>query len=194
MTENMGGNEMQMSDTEILSSFREAKDQKKQIGVLADLNAVSPDEMQRYLHELGAPVQLPREDLRKAQNSPKATFDVSRALELHAEGLCDLDIAERLGVKTNKFAAWRRGYGLPANIRRKTGNAKNCAQPKQVPSVPGASTTMTAGRLADVFSRIAKFHPDALVTMNGKGVVAVMLSSVFNNVSDAEVQVFLMEE
>lgn len=185
---------MQMSDTEILSSFREAKDPKKQIGVLADLNAVNPDEMQRYLHQLGAPVQLPREKPRKAQNPPKATFNVSRALELHAEGLCDLDIAERLGVKVAKFATWRRGQGLPANIRRNTGNAKSCAQPKQVPAGLGASGTMTVGRLADVFSRIAEFHPDAQVTMDGKGVAAVMLSSVFDYATDAEVQVFLMEE
>ena len=186
---------MQMSDTEILSSFREAKDPKKQIGVLADLNAVNPDEMQRYLHQLGAPVQLPRENPRKAQNPPKATFNVSRALELHAEGLCDLDIAEQLGVKLTKFAAWRRWQGLPANIHRtkKPSKKETGAQPEHAQTVPGVSGTMTAGRLAEVFSRIAKWYPDAPVTMDGKGVAAVMLSSVFDNASDAEVQVFLME-
>lgn len=186
---------MQMSDAEILSSYRGAKDSEKQIGVLADLNAVKSDEMRQYLHKLGAPVELPKEKPHKVRKPPVPNFDVSRALELHAEGLSDLDIAEQLGVKVTNFAAWRRGQGIPANIHRvkKLGKKEPRAQPGPTQAVPDTSGTMTAGRLAEVFARIAKWHPDAPVTMDGKGVAAVMLSSVFDNASDAEVQVFLME-
>ena len=186
---------MQMSDAEIMASYHEAKDPEKQIGVLADLNAVKSDEMRLYLHQLGAQVELPKEKPHKVRKPPVPTFDVSRALELHAEGFSDLDIAEQLGVKLTKFAAWRRAQGLPANIHRtkKLGKKESGAQPEHAQAVPDVSGTMTAGRLAEVFARIAKWHPDAPVTMDGKGVAAVMLSSVFDNASDAEVQVFLME-
>lgn len=186
---------MQMSDAEILSSYHGAKDPEKQIGVLADLNAVKSDDMRQYLHKLGAPVELPKEKPHKVRKPPVPNFDVSRALELHAEGLSDLDIAEQLGVKVTNFAAWRRGQGIPANIHRvkKLGKKEPRAQPGQAQAVPDTSGTMTAGRLAEVFARIAKWHPDAPVTMDGKGVAAVMLSSVFDNASDAEVQVFLMD-
>lgn len=93
------------------------------------------------------------------------------------------------------FAAWRRGQGLPANIHRVKKLAKKDprSQPEPAQAVPDTSGTMTAGRLAEVFARIAKWNPDAAVTMDGKGVAAVMLSSVFDNASDAEVQVFLVE-
>lgn len=187
---------MQMSDAEIIASFRGAKNQKKQIRVLADLNSVNLDEMRLYLHQLGEPVELPKENPRKVRKPPAPAFDVSRALALHAEGLSDLDIAEQLGVKVTSFAAWRRGQGIPANIHRtqKSGKKGTRAQLRPAPAVPDTSTgAMTAGRLAEVFARIAKFHPDAPVTMDGKGVASVMLSSIFDNASDAEVQVFLME-
>ena len=68
---------MQMSDAEILSSYHGAKDPEKQIGVLADLNAVKSDEMRQYLHKLGAPVELPKEKPHKVRKPPVPNFDVS---------------------------------------------------------------------------------------------------------------------
>ena len=53
--------------------------------------------------------------------------------------------------------------------------------------------SMSVGRMAEIFARIAKWHPDAPVTMDGKSIAAVMLSSLFDSAADAEVQVFLME-
>lgn len=185
---------MQMSDAEILASYHGAKDSEKQIGVLADLNAVKVGEMRLHLHQLGEPVELPKEKPRKVPKPPEPKFDVSRALELHAEGLSDLDISERLGVPRTHFAAWRRSQGLPANIDRAKTPVKKKAPAKSAKDAPEPSGPMSARRLAEVFTRIAEWYPDALVTMDGKGVAAVMLSSVFDNVYDAEVQVFLMEE
>ena len=189
---------MQMSDAEILSSFSGAKDPIKQIGVLADLNCVKPAEMQRYLHEIGAPVELPKERKRKILRHPAPSFDVARALQLHAQGLCDLDIAEQLGIRQSTFAAWRRGQGLPANVRRPAKENPAKEAPGQPDASPASSTqvpcsALTVGRLAEIFSRIAQWHPNAPVTMDGKSVGAVMLSSVFDNTSDAEVACFLME-
>ena len=52
---------------------------------------------------------------------------------------------------------------------------------------------MTALRVAEVFSRIAKWYPDAPVLMDGKILSAIMLSSCFDSRKDAEVEVHLME-
>jgi len=162
---------------------------------LADLNAVTPDEMRAYLHQLGAAVEPPKAKPLNIRTPKAQIFDVTRALALHADGLSDLDIADQLGVKKTTFAAWRRGQGLPANIHRpkKTDGPKTHAQPGHAQAVSDVSGTMSAGRLAEVFAKIAEFHPDAPVTMDGEGVAAVMLSSVFDNASTADVQVFLME-
>lgn len=44
---------MQMSYGEIVRSYKEAKEPKKQIGVLADLNAVGKDEIAKILYDAG---------------------------------------------------------------------------------------------------------------------------------------------
>ena len=44
---------MQMSYGEIVRSYKEAKEPKKQIGVLADLNAVGRDEIAKILYDAG---------------------------------------------------------------------------------------------------------------------------------------------
>lgn len=44
---------MQMSYGEIVRSYKEAKEPKKQIGILADLNAVDKDEIAKILYNAG---------------------------------------------------------------------------------------------------------------------------------------------
>lgn len=44
---------MQMSYGEIVRSYKEAKEPKKQIGILADLNAVGKDEIAKILYNAG---------------------------------------------------------------------------------------------------------------------------------------------
>lgn len=44
---------MQMSYGEIVRSYKEAKEPKKQIGILADLNAVGKDEIAKILYDAG---------------------------------------------------------------------------------------------------------------------------------------------
>lgn len=46
-------NDMYMSDAEIATGYRTAKNKAKQIGVLAELNAVSRRTMEEKLLELG---------------------------------------------------------------------------------------------------------------------------------------------
>lgn len=44
---------MQMNEEEICRSFKEAKDHRKQVGILADLNCCSRDEIRRILMKNG---------------------------------------------------------------------------------------------------------------------------------------------
>ena len=47
---------MVMDDTEIINSFKQAKDKKNQVQILADLNGISKKEMQEHLKALGLEV------------------------------------------------------------------------------------------------------------------------------------------
>ena len=50
-----------MSDEEIVRNYREAKDKKKQVGILADLNVCKPEEIIEILKRGGVPhYALPR--------------------------------------------------------------------------------------------------------------------------------------
>lgn len=56
---------MVMDDTEIINSFKQAKDKKNQVQVLADLNGISKKEMQEHLKTLGLEVPPLRGGARK---------------------------------------------------------------------------------------------------------------------------------
>lgn len=52
---------MEMSKERILAEYRQAKDKKKQIGILADLNACDQNKIMEILKEMGVPHrELPR--------------------------------------------------------------------------------------------------------------------------------------
>ena len=44
---------MHMDEGEIIRSYNQAKDKKKQIEILADLNAIKAAKMKKYLQEVG---------------------------------------------------------------------------------------------------------------------------------------------
>ena len=106
---------MQMSDGEILHSWNNAAKPAEHVQILADLNAVSKEEMREKLLELGAEgVPAGRK-----KRTPKATGDYKpvkldelRAMQLYNDGLCDLDMAEALGVSRNTVADWRKRNDL----------------------------------------------------------------------------------
>ena len=105
---------MYMTDVEILQSWNQAKDQPAQLGVLADLNAVSKAEMRDKLLALGAEnVPVLHKRMRPGRSgpekgkSPNRKLDELRAMELYNEGLCDLDLAEALGVSKPVVCKWR---------------------------------------------------------------------------------------
>ena len=108
---------MQMSDGEILSSWKNAQNQKEQVGILADLNAVSVSKMREKLLELGAE-NVPA-GRKKPGPSPRYKLDELRAMELYNDGMNDLEMAECLGVSATTVTQWRGRMRLGPNRKKR---------------------------------------------------------------------------
>ena len=66
---------MQMTNGEIVASYRQAKNKKEQVKILAELNACKIEEITKILVEGGvAPNQLPRNRENKAPEKNKPTY------------------------------------------------------------------------------------------------------------------------
>ena len=96
-----------MTVEEIVTSYRQAKNQQTQIGVLADLNVCTRKEIKELLTEAGALQQPP-----ESKAGRPVTFDTEEAGRLWNEGLPDAEIAARLEIPTVRFAKWRQRVGL----------------------------------------------------------------------------------
>lgn len=169
---------MHMTDDEIRSSMRRAKHPAEQVKVLAELNACSEAEVRAKLEELGiaAPAKKPK----------VWKFDTGRARQLLAEGRTDLEAAEMLGISKQTFGDWRRAMKIPVNPEpRRPAKAKQ-ATPGPAPAVPasGEPGTMTAARMVEIFSQLAKWHPDAAVSFSGQDIRRVELVSTYEGAGE----------
>lgn len=111
-----------MDDGELTVMWRQAKDQREQVKILAELNGVSTAVMAEKLRGLGCELpELPASWLHGVPplKAKDPIFDLDRARALFAEGKSDLEIAEMLGCSVAQFAVWCRKNGL----RRDTGAA-----------------------------------------------------------------------
>lgn len=169
---------MHMTDDEIRSSMRKAKNPTEQVKVLAELNACSEAEIRVKLEDLGiaAPARKPK----------VWKFDTERARQLLAEGRTDLEAAEMLGISKQTFGDWRRAMKIPVNPEpRRPAKAKQAA-PGPAPAVPasGEAGTMTAARMAQIFTQLAKWHPDAAVSFSGQDIRRVELVSTYEGAGE----------
>ena len=118
-----------MPDDELTVMWRQAKDQREQVKILAELNGVSTAVMAEKLRGLGCELpELPAAWLHGVPplKAKDPIFDMDRARALFAEGKSDLDIAELLGCSVTQFAVWRRKNGM----RRARGEAAHKAPRK----------------------------------------------------------------
>lgn len=99
---------LQMSESEIVSSYRTARNPKRQIGILAELNAVTPREICQVLEEAGALVLKPGSH----GGGRPLSFDAAAARQMFEAGLTDEEMARKLGVPEKRLADWRRRQGL----------------------------------------------------------------------------------
>lgn len=179
-----------MSDSEIITSFNHAIDQKAQVQVLAELNGTTKDEMKQKLYELGC---IPEAPVLREKNI-KTAFDENRARELFADGLSDLDIAERLGVSVTAFGTWRRANGMmrpKGGERRKVEPAPCVSQPpmpieeemqmseppaEPFQELPLAPIHTDAGELGRLLVELSERYPDICVTVGGVPVTGLRLN------------------
>lgn len=181
-------NDMFMSDTEIATGYRTAQNKTKQIGVLAELNDVPRRTMEDKLVELGLlektgggePIPVPTTEV--------APFDETRARELYAEGRDDLAISEMLGVSKALFAKWRKSQGLCANYPKQRAPGKPRRTP---PPQEPAGDALTVRRLAEIFSQMAEWHPDAVVSVPAGTLSHVRLVSEYGQAGEPLLRVEL---
>lgn len=116
-----------MSDHEILRMYREARFPDREIGILAELNAVSRAEMREKLRQLGAVLDGPKPKRKPPEKKPEKRayrrVDEEQARRLWEQGLSDNAIAGELGVSGNAIMYWRRRNELSANYEQGGGRA-----------------------------------------------------------------------
>ena len=192
-----------MDDTEIRTSYNIAKNQAAQVQVLSELNATTPQAMAAKLRELGCDVPEPPTVKQRPLRAHDVLFDENRARALFAEGKCDLEIAEMLGISVYAFATWRRKNGMkrPKGGERwemqKPPKSKVCkVQPPTPPeaelpapepapetagsgsqaTVAAVETKISAGRLGQTLLDLEKRYPGLMLTVNGAAVRAMCLN------------------
>lgn len=174
---------MHMTDDEIRSSMRRAKHPAEQVKVLAELNACSEAEVRTKLEELGIAVPAKKPKVWK--------FDTGRARQLLAEGRTDLEAAEMLGISKQTFGDWRRAMKIPVNPEPRRPAKVKQAAPGPAPAVPasGEPGTMTAARMVEIFSQLAKWYPDAAVSFSGQDIRRVELVSTYEGAGEPVLRV-----
>lgn len=182
---------MYMSDAEISTGYRTAKNKDAQVQILADLNGVPREAMEEKLRELGLLEKTGGEGEPPRKKAPRpAPFDETRAKELHAEGRDDLAISEMLGVSKTVFANWRREQGLNANYPKLRASKRQGKAAEPNGEGP-AGDTLTVGRLAEIFGQMAQWHPGAVVTVPAGALSHVRLVSEYGTAGEPLLRVEL---
>lgn len=175
-----------MSDQDILAEYRQAKNPKSHIQVLADLNACGRDEMLLKLHELGclSDAEVPARLIgpRKASRPKVEPIDEIRAKELYDDGMDDLAISEALGVPITRVVRWRSRMHLTKWRQKKQkerekmrkcrdSEVENAEIEAETPPTaqPVQIKPMTVRQLAALFAGAAKVYEDGTVTISGNG-------------------------
>ena len=197
----MGAKKLQMSAQEIMTSYKTAADPKKQIGILAELNACTVGEIEAVLIQLGA---MEKSD-RKRPHPRAVQVDGDKARELLAQGLTDEETADALGVGLGKFRDWRRGEGIRPNREKKAWNSagteetapqeqsvdnRDVAAPAAEEAQTGAAQAcpcMTVARLHDILTAaMACGQGNAVITVKGQRFSTMALRISFSIGAEAE--------
>lgn len=102
-----------MTDSEIRAEYNTAKSKRKQIGVLADLNGCSHEDMIAKLKELGC--EIPEE----SQKRPYRKLDPVKAMELYKTGMPQREMAKELCVSLSSVKSWMYRERLMPSLKPK---------------------------------------------------------------------------
>lgn len=96
---------MYMTEADILLEYRQAKDKKAMIQILAEENGVPKDRIRDILCRAGEDV------IWRAPGWKK--IDESILMELYQQGLTDNSIAKETGISSGSVRNWRKARNLP---------------------------------------------------------------------------------
>lgn len=152
---------MIMTDEEIVRHYRQAKDQKGSIQILADLNATGNDEIRAVLEKAGEIQPAEPNSEKEKQPTRGRQFNEQLARQLYERGLIDKDIADQVGVAHCTIFQWRKKNDLPANNPHRGGGRKESRRVKKImetqPTAERAEDAQTSTQLVNpVLVRIQK--------------------------------------
>lgn len=118
-----------MTDEQIASEYRTAKDRISQVEILSQLNCVPIDGVIDKLMSLGAmtekEAQLAAAGRTKYSRSRRITIEMDdRLMKLYLDGYSDTAIAELVGVGRWCVLQWRKRNALPAKNPSKTADGR----------------------------------------------------------------------
>jgi len=106
-----------MSAHEVVQSFRQAKNPKSQLVILAQLNCCTVETIREIIeNQTGTDVRELLKDLRP--NTKISRIDTDYAIYLYRRGYSDTQIMAEFGVTRSSICRWRKRHSLPPNIRR----------------------------------------------------------------------------
>ena len=96
-----------------------------------------------------------------------------------------------LGISKQTFGDWRRSMKLRVNPEPRRPAKVKQAAPGPAPAVPasGEPGIMTAARMAQIFTQLAKWHPDAAVSFSGQDIRRVELVSTYEGAGEPVLRV-----
>lgn len=127
-----------MTDGEIRTSYNQAKDKKKQIGILADLNQCSKEEIQRIISGEPAENLDGFEPLPVKRRPAKLDAETQKkiAMEYLAGGIKRDAIAEKYGISLQTVTNYVARYKKSQSIKTHPPAQKPKGTPRALPSPP----------------------------------------------------------
>ena len=175
---------MYMKEEDICREYRQAKDKQVQIGILAEQNLCSREEIAAVLARGGEEVpalEPGRPPGRKGgRRKGGHGWDTERAQALYNEGWTDKEIAKMVGVVPSTLCSWRSRQGLPPNLRpsKETKASPPAAPEKPIPSEKAGPVELSVELDGCAFAlRAPDLEPAARVHAGGGKLLADMRDS-----------------
>lgn len=119
-----------MATEEVCLQYRLAKDKKKQIKILAELNATTKQKIVEILTQGGVavPEQKPQTPQVAKPKQPRVfKFDETLARQLYDQGLMDKEIGRLVGASQPTICEWRKQHSLPSHYPKPSKTTKGPA-------------------------------------------------------------------
>lgn len=150
------GVEFVMTDDEIRHSYKNAADKNKQVGVLAELNAVNKRDMLNKLCQLNLIAGMPNEEKTPSRYSKWTDEDVNKIVAMYEQEHTIKEIASELGRTYEATQKKMQSLGLHScnyKPKSKTARPPKAFQPE--PEVPNNTNANTVDKAIEVYKLLS---------------------------------------